>query len=142
MNKYLKNTLIIIFVPSALAGMYYGYVYYDRYSKQKKALKVIDDALQKIANKSTTPQPDNMKDVAMSEWKTELKKLSDDSFKSFYDYLNITLPFGKNPKDNTWNYQTTNSTDYNQKKASFDKYSDDHNKTKILQYFQHLVDNV
>ena len=142
MNKKLKTVLIIVFVPSAIAGAYFAYNFLDKRYKLKKAVSTIDSTFDKIAESHKENQPLNMKEVIVKEWETELKKLSDEGFKSFYDFMMVTLPNGKNKEKNIWNYEETNAVDFALKKAEMDKYADHFKNTKVLEYYKDLMGKI
>lgn len=135
-----KNVLVAILVPSALAGAYYTYTYLDRRSKQKKLLDLISKAFDSLAKEHTETQPEGMGNVIMVGWDTELKKLSDKAFNAFNNYVSAILPTGKEKGTKSWVYETTNADGYKKKLDAMIPYSEE--STKVMEYFNQLAEKL
>lgn len=95
MNKTVKNILIAIFVPTAIAAVYFGYQFYSRRQKELKILEELKKALEKKKTVEKEKMVDGMEERVISGWKSELSKLKGDDFDNFFNYFMITIPYGK-----------------------------------------------
>lgn len=114
MNRTLKNILIAVLVPSALAAVYFGYKFYTRKQKEKKVLEEVDKQLSK--NKT---QLAGLNEQVISQWKKSLSQLKADDFDAFFNYFVVTIPYGKvtmiddkNVTKTTWIYESTNPVEF------------------------------
>lgn len=90
MNRTVKNILIAVFVPTALAAVYFGYQYYSRKQKEKKILDEVQNKLEK-----SKTQIAGLNEQVISKWKEALKELKAKEFDAFFNYFMVTIPYGK-----------------------------------------------
>lgn len=139
-KKILKAIAIFVAVPTVIAVGYYSVVFIDRRMKNKKALAIIGEGIDKSKK---TSQPAEMKSVIIKGWEEELKKLSDSAFNRFYDYLQLTLPHGKNKQGNYWAYEDISSDEFAKKKDALEPHYKELNKdTKVMEYFEQIAKNI
>lgn len=86
MNRTLKNILIGIFVPTAIAAVYFGYQFYSR--KQKEA-KILEE-LKKFLHKKK--MVNGLDEQIIKGWKSELSKLKQDDLNNFFNYFMVVIP--------------------------------------------------
>lgn len=138
-KKILKAIAIFVAVPTVIAVGYYSVVFIDRRMKNKKAITIISEGIDKSAEEHKENQPAEMKSVIISGWEEEFKKLSDSAFNAFYNYLKLTFPYGKNKESNYWAYEDIDSDEFAKRKDALEPHYKELNKdTKIMEYFQQM----
>jgi hypothetical protein len=79
MNSKLKNILIAVFLPSALALTYFGYKYLTRINKEKKIIEILKKKLQEDDKYN-----EENKQIIINKWLKALKELSEKELDYFY----------------------------------------------------------